>query len=274
MNRRTKSCWRFFGISRSGNHAIIEWFLRNLGEDNTVFMNNCLEGDPFTNFSYCTFVYDGYLRKHRGDIHRKRNRHFDRLMQTAARVEHYVISYEIMPVDDESRSALWRKAALEARLEADFFVLRSPLNLVASLVQRTRNELTRPSRQKAKFERMAQTLAVDYGSYLQLQASDPERVVVYDRWGADAEYRATFLSANGFELRDLSLGQMSSAGGGSSFDTSQDVATISTSKRWPKLKDDPDFLNIVQSIAESDEVMEHIERLFPEDHASLKGLLL
>jgi hypothetical protein len=50
-NTRTK-IWRFWGIPRSGNHAIIEWVIKNIDYSSLVFLNNFNRGLPTETFSY------------------------------------------------------------------------------------------------------------------------------------------------------------------------------------------------------------------------------
>lgn len=272
MSADNATGWRFFGIPRSGNHAVIEWFLKNIGEEDAIFFNNCLEGDPFTKFSYCTFFHDGHLRKHRANIYRKRNKHFDALLTKAKTAKALVLSYEIMQIDDASRARLWDSAKMSVPLQSDFFVLRSPLNLVASLIKRIRKEIDNPEKRRAQIATWVETLAADYAAYLEMHARSPHLVVIYDRWGADKEYRAKILRENGLKAEDLSLGDMTSAGGGSSFDTDQKIESISTSKRWPHFVGDEDFRIIINTFWVNPIVQKYLEHVFPQDFAEMKNL--
>ena len=51
LNKSSAKVWRFFGIPRSGNHAIIEWIMKNIDDSSLVFLNNCDRGDPAESFS-------------------------------------------------------------------------------------------------------------------------------------------------------------------------------------------------------------------------------
>ncbi|MEO0999187.1 MAG: hypothetical protein AAFW69_01075, partial [Pseudomonadota bacterium] len=215
--------WRFFGISRSGNHAIIDWFLRNLGHSETVFLNNCLPGDPFRRFSYCRFFRKGTFEKHRGDIHRKENRHFVRLMETQATARWLVVSYENQPIEAEARDALWSSTALSAPLAGDICILRSPLNLVASSLQRIRNEVNRPRRRKQEVAAWEERILDLYAAHVAAAISGAPSTVIYDRWGTDESYRKAILEEHAIPVRDTGLGEMTTAGGGSSFGRTQNI---------------------------------------------------
>jgi hypothetical protein len=260
--------WRFFGIPRSGNHAIIEWFLRNLNSEKTIFLNNCGPEDPFTTFSYCNFTHEGILRKHRGNIHRDRNQHFDRLMEMRDTASNLVISYETIMPSTAERRKLARLDMSNLQMKHDFSIIRSPLNLMASSLARIRKERTRPVRVKEAVDSFTTNFPNTYLSYLRLKETKTFTAISYEKWGTDADYRADILDKVSVEAVDLSLGNMTSAGGGSSFNRSQDVDTISSSNRWGKFVDDADFQRMAISLRDAD-TKNLIKSRFPEDAAEL-----
>ncbi|MCK8484889.1 hypothetical protein MUY21_12655 [Aliiroseovarius sp. S2029] len=263
--------WRFFGIPRSGNHAIIEWFMGNIDVETTIFLNNCREGDPFTGFSYCNFVYNGHLRKHRANIHREKNHHFHRLLDKRSSATDLIISYEIMSPRPEERARLHAESGINAQPTADFLIIRSPLNLIASSLTKLRNEITRPPRLRKSLEHLEAWLPGTYQAYLQTASEDDVHPVIYDQWGADQTYRKDILESVGLDPKRLDLGAMTTAGGGSSFDRQQDVDTISKSKRWQRYVEDPDFLRLVAALLNAD-TDGLIEAWFPDDWTEAQDL--
>ena len=211
------------------------------------------------------------MRKHRANIHREKNHHFDRLLEKKLTATDLVISYEIMSPQPDARQLLWTSSGIETKLAGDLLVIRSPLNLVASYLARIRNEITQAGRVRQSIDHLQGWLPATYAEYLSAASDSDTTAIFYDQWGADRAYRKKILDAVGLEAKHLELGDMTSAGGGSSFDRDQQVETISTAKRWTRYVDDPDFLRLAKSFLES-EAAHPIKERFPDDFAALKNL--
>lgn len=260
-------------MPRSGNHAIIEWLMRNLDTQSLIFLNNCGEGDPFQSFSYCNFFIEGTRRKHRGNIHREKNAHFDRLMNLKGNVEQLVISYEMFSPLPNERKCLWEQCGINGTLQRDIFVVRSPLNLIASSLQRIRKEYARPRRCSARTNLFKKQISTQYGAYMEVFGGAKTTTVIYDRWGAEEDYRLECLKELSLSAVSLDLGEMTDAGGGSSFDANQEVRTISMSRRWENFREDSDFLESLDLIAKSEKAMTGIEEVFPDDYEVIRELI-
>ncbi|MEO0484908.1 MAG: hypothetical protein AAF092_03225 [Pseudomonadota bacterium] len=260
--------WRVYGLPRSGNHAIIDWLCRNLGHEHTVFLNNCATGDPFKSFGYCNYAHDGHWRKHRADIRAKGNRHMERLIAARDRAEHLVVSYETIDPTPEELSAT--PTGLDpARHRGDVLILRSPLNRIASFIQRTRKEVTRPHRRAAFMADLQTEMTTRYATHLTAAQSGAVQPVIYDDWGASERYRADVLDTLAIPARDTTLGTMTTAGGGSSFGQGEPLADISRSRRWERFTEDPDFITMTRALKAAPRVMALVEAVFPEDAARL-----
>ena len=272
LNKSSAKVWRFFGIPRSGNHAIIEWIMKNIDDSSLVFLNDCDRGDPTECFSYTNFDLGRGREKHRGNIHRDKNRHYLRLADAIEQAKNIAVSYEIFPVDKASTNKLWKDTGMINEDVQDIFIIRSPLNLLASCIKRVDNETTHKGRVQANTRNFIENQFSQYLGYLKRYISDHKSCIVYDQWGSDEVYRAEKLKHLGIEATDLDLGSMTSAGGGSSFDREQDVATISTSKRWTQSLDNVYFVEAVRGIKADEKLMAAILKIFPEDYAALLTL--
>lgn len=264
--------WRFWGIPRSGNHAIIEWVIKNIDDRSLVFLNNCNRGLPTETFSYTVFDRGHGPEKHRGNIHRDKNRHYERLTNAIERAENIVVSYEMFPVNDAMLSDLLEDSGLNGEKTQDVFIIRSPLNLLASCIRRIENETTHKARVAVRIRNFMDNQFSHYLGYLERCIQNDENCVVYDIWGADESYRLRKLTQLGIKPTDLTLGGMTSAGGGSSFDSKQEVNSISTSNRWLQSVDNVHFVDIVDRINSDAKLMAAISKVFPEDHGNLIAL--
>lgn len=272
LNDSGAKVWRFFGIPRSGNHAIIEWVMKNIDDGTLVFLNNCGRGSPSEAFSYTNFDRGNGVEKHRGNIYREKNRHYTRLAEAIEHAENIVVSYEIFPVDTASTQALWQDSKMTSDEVQDTFIIRSPLNLLASCLKRIENETTHKNRIAVKTRNFLADQFSQYSGYLKRYEDDPESCVIYDLWGADEKYRAEKLRHLGIDAVNTDLGQMTSAGGGSSFDRGQEISTISTSKRWIGLETNEFFNEAVNDMVTDQSLMQSIHTVFPKDHAQLVEL--
>jgi hypothetical protein len=264
--------WRFWGIPRSGNHAIIEWVIKNIDDSSLVFLNNCNRGLPTETFSYTVFDRGYGPEKHRGNIHRDKNRHYERLINAIERAENIVVSYEVFPVNDIMLSDLREESWMSSAKTQDVFILRSPLNLLASCIRRIENETTHKARVAGRVRNFMDNQFSHYSGYLERCIKNDKNCVIYDIWGAEESYRLRKLTQLGIKPTDLALGGMTSAGGGSSFDSEQEVNSISTSNRWVQSVDNVHFIEMVDRMNLDAKLMAAISKVFPKDHENLIAL--
>lgn len=230
---------RVCGMSRSGNHAIIDWILRQC-DGRTVFLN-CAEGktNPFTS---CRPLGDGLpYRVHGGDPCG-----FDLEAEAAGRLtakQTLVHSYE------DSYLAHAFSKPFEAAHDAwvgpsaqrmDVLILRDPFNLFASRramgAELPRKTAVRMWKQHARAA---------------LGRSGPMKhaplVILYNRWASDSAYRRDVAAHLGLTFSDAGIDQVAACNGGSSFDGLRydgRASGMKVTERWRAYADDPDYLSL------------------------------
>jgi hypothetical protein len=231
MNSRE---FRVIGLSRSGNHAIINWILKQ-ARGRTCFLN-CAEpkSNPFESArplddgrraiaSYADF-----------DLCAERARRF-------SRKDLFMFSHEDCFLGSIARSRFEHEHdAYVGRSDyrADILILRDPFNLFAS-------------RRKAGIGEVSASVALRIWKqhareylgerrYLRL----PRILTNYNLWCARRAYRAAAAAELGLEFDDLGSSEVPAAANGSSFDGRRfhgRAAGMATARRWRYFADDPAF---------------------------------
>lgn len=201
--------WRVIGMSRSGNHAIIQWLLAQ-AQGRTCFLN-CTE--PKNNpFSWPRCLGDGraYLASYpEFDLQRERSGDF-------SRKDYLIYSHEDVflgllrrgPWEEERDDWVGRSA--ERR---DILILRDPFNLFASRMKAGIGTIplhtaVRIWKQHAKeFLGRQQTLP------------EPPVCISYNDWVAKKSYRREAAERLGLTFSDAGRHRVPTTAGGSSFDS-------------------------------------------------------
>ncbi len=241
---------RIVGMSRSGNHAIINWILSQ-ASGRTCFVN-CAEPrcNPFTSArpmadgreivaSYRPFCV---AAERRGE-----HSHKDLLL----------VSYEdcfLGPIASEAferRHEEWVGSSLR---RTDVIILRDPYNLFASRRRSGIGGVTHGAVLRIWKQHAREVHGIR--RYL-----DRSRVAIsYNRWVADRSYRRGLAAALGLEFTDTGLERVPATGNGSSFDglTYDGCAQVMrTHERWRHFEHDPEFTALFD-----DEVHELSRRIF------------
>ena len=255
---------RIFGMRRSGNHAIINWLLRNEPSGRSVFLNNCKPAaDPFDTFR--SIEVNGELASSRNAL-----KDLAPVAEQAGDGATLLMSYE-----DVSPAMFSPERPVGGRFDdnlitGDILIYRGFLNWVASLLKKIQ---ANPS--ISLMRRNAIVLqSIDFYSLLLRQVEQADELgftcICYDHWVQDDSYRAAVLNHLGFPLRDNSLGRVQNYGGGSSFQKEAEAPEELTSdRRWQQMCDDPEFAAILQLAAHDDALVEQLEEIFPRDAALL-----
>ena len=255
---------RVFGMRRSGNHALINWLMRN-APDVSVFMNNCAPGKcpaetakaleigdlglPIGETSvaeYCAEVPDGGV---------------------------LIISYEdFMPEPHEPLGAVTKGLPDDVDC-LDLVLFRGFMNWSASLLRKLQNNDAHDmySRLRTMINAMER-----YTEGLELVQESPARIrpISYDRWVSRAKYRASILRALGFEQKDNSLGAVQPYGGGSSFQKDVKAAKdLAPHERWHMMVNNAEYQLLLLTASQHEELVELMDDLMPQDAALLKGYL-
>ena len=259
---------RIFGMRRSGNHAIANWLQRNAPNGQSVFLNNCKPNtDPFRTFR--SIEVDGKIapqRKARKNLSSVAGRLDDDAM--------LLFSYEdVTPAMFASVQAVSGPFD-ETLITGDVLVYRSFLNWSASLLKKMQgNDSYSLLRRNAILLQ-----AIDHYGVLLRQVEEADELgftcICYDDWVRSAKYREMVLDQLDLPLRDNSLGQVQSYGGGSSFQKQASSADeLETSRRWQKMAEDPEFAAVLNLAAHDTKLTPRLERLFPRDAALLARIV-
>ena len=249
---------RTYGMRRSGNHAIINWLMRNAPGE-TVFLNNCRQKKPALE------TFQG------SEINGKRQ---DRSLISdkpvadgAADGALLLMSYEdyVPEVTDKGLDQV--SAEFSANdITYEILIYRSFLNWSASLLKKIQGNSGYSGLDRLRIMMGAMERYVHMLSLVD-QPGAPNMVSIhYDRWCQSSDYRAATLKTLGMECRDDDLGAVQRYGGGSSFQKeTQEAHDLSVHERWRMMADDQEF-QIVRMAAQQDTRLQNLmERLMPQE---------
>lgn len=245
---------RIYGMRRSGNHALIDWIMRNAPGGNGLFMNNCrVGGDPIVTCSNLS-VFENGIAVGRGGKWRKIDR--------AGAHPFTVVSYEDrMPPADPK--------ALFPAPETLVIIYRSFLHWAASLLRKIQgNEAYGPLDRNRVMGRALST----YADMLARVQDDDIVPLCYDEWTADEAYRKAALTRLNLPGSDLSLGAVQRYGGGSSFQDASTASELQTDQRSGQMADDHEYLMLLWTASRDKGFIEKLGQIFPSDAERLDGL--
>ena len=230
------------GLSRSGNHAIINWILSQLRGSWCFF--NCVEAkaDPIKT---ARPMDDG--QRVRTNIER-----FDLdagHARTAATAEHIVLSQEdafLGPAFGAETMNCHRHAFGTPERLYEILILRDPFNLMAS-----RRRLSSPRISERTAMRIWRQHAA---AFEQCVDADTGRVAVnYNRWVSSRRYRMEVAAMLKLEFCDATAQSVAPCAGGSSFDGIAFDGRANAMKvfdRWRSYADDPSFWRLFDARTE------------------------
>lgn len=254
--------WRTVGMSRSGNHAIVNWFLAQL-QGHYCFLN-CAEPktNPFVtarplDAHGCTYQvnYAGF------DLQAEQQGSFTRKDYLLHSYEDCFLGMVNSPAFEENHDCYVGSSGERI----DILILRDPFNLFASRIKsgfyrhrqrkdsNGRRRVTRPTGLRIWKQHARQVLGRDY-------LRQPFVPVLFNRWATDPTYRRELAENLGFTFSDDGFRRVARVGGGSSFDglsyatRAQDMGLL---HRWRHFADDPAFWNVFD-----EEVFELAEEIF------------
>ncbi|MEP1765716.1 MAG: hypothetical protein ABJJ53_03525 [Sulfitobacter sp.] len=245
-----------FGMRRSGNHAIIDWLMRNAPEPASggVFYNNCKFGKN-PQRAYGSLDVYGAARSvlpHIDVADPKR-------IAQAGDTPMVVVSYE-----DRMPQAKGVPQKASADLTDNNFghqviIYRSFLNWSASLLAKLKKNTGFGATDRIRIMTLA------FATYIQGldRISEGEGIVAicYDDWMTSEDYRAAILGQLDLPVRDLSRGKVQRFGGGSSFQKkATSVENLNSVARDAAMANDAEY-QILLWIAAHD--LRFMERLIP-----------
>lgn len=247
---------RAFGLQRSGNHAIINWIVLNKGPT-LLFLNyvrNHRHFNPFVSFSRSIMKNELGMLECPPELRSKRCRTW-RWHLKHPRKDCLIYSYEDRDLDTLTGDQLQQQHDYclgKSLRKRDLLILRDPFNTLAS---------------RLKQGKASSAVVEMWKGYAREFVGDSHRLradkvaINYNRWCANAEYRAELAATLDLADPELGVDQVSNIGGGSSFDrTSYDgrAGAMRTAERWRHFQDDREFRRFFAD----PEVIELSERIF------------
>lgn len=261
--------FRISGLRRTGNHAIINWIIKQsegtVVHFNDIFINeNPLQiitkaietKDPDFAFraerAFNNPLYKGQdgveilKREANGDFTKK-----DLLIYSLEGYHPRLIA----------KKKIQKKHKLyfgKSRKKYDIIILRDPYNLLASRLKnkkiglKTRSYLT-------SFADMWVAFAREYLGETNFSPY-PKVAVNYNKWAEEKAYRKQLTKTLHIPFTDAGFHEVTNYGGGSSFDGSGAKKDLDVFGRWKHYKDDPTFLKVVSN----DELRHYSNFIFPE----------
>ena len=225
---------RIVGLSRSGNHAIVEW-IRRQAEGRVCFLN-CVE--PKTNpFHSARPTGDGQPSV-------ANYPEFDHQREAAGEFSHkdwLIFSYEdcfltmVCHRDFERHHDQWLGRS-QSRM--DVLILRDPFNLFASRLRSQYTGVTPKTMVRIWKQHARQFLGQRH------YVTQDFLPISYNRWTADAAYRRQLAEQLGLNFSDAGSATVPTTGGGSSFDGRRfdgEAEQMDVFGRWRHFRDDEDY---------------------------------
>lgn len=222
---------RVVGLSRSGNHCVIDWILRQV-EGEWCFLN-CVEGktNPFETARPTDDGRSVRTSIESLDLSAERRGNFVPKSWLVHSYEDSFLGHAFSSAFERNHDRLVGRSA--RRL--DVVVLRDPLNVFAS--------------RRALAGRVPDATAVRIWKQHARAFLAPSRhlrretiLVPFDRFVASAAFRGMLADRLGLRLRDGSISQVARCGGGSSFDGMRfdgRAERMAVGERWRSALDEP-----------------------------------
>lgn len=257
-----------FGMRRSGNHAIIDWLMRNapVAATGGVFFNNCKYGKNPQNAYGSLEIYDA-ARK--AMPHGTRS-DAERIAQ-AGGAPMVVVSYEDrmpQPVGQPQKAS---DEMTDGHFSHQIIIYRSFLNWSASLLAKIKKNTGFGATDRMRIMTLA------FATYIKgldrITAAKDIAAICYDDWMTSQDYRSDILRALGLPERDLSRGKVQRYGGGSSFQEKAAHGDVLDSvARDMAMADDPEYQLLLWTAAHDLPFMERIVAHFQQDAERLATL--
>jgi hypothetical protein len=265
----TPACtFQVFGMRRSGNHAIIDWLMRNAPDAATggVFYNNCRFGKSPLRAYGSLDIYDAQreVQPHKDVTDAER-------IAVGGESPMIIVSYE----DRMPQPAGQRQKASDGFADADFghqiIIYRSFLNWMASLLAKLKKNEGFGVTDRMRIMSLAMN---GYIEGLERIAHAAGIIAIcYDDWMTSQDYRAGVLTQLGLPARDLDRGTVRRYGGGSSFQRKGTAAEhLDSTARDAAMIGDIEYMLLLWTAAHDLRFMERLMRHFEQDAERLATL--
>lgn len=257
---------KFFGLQRSGNHAILNWLI-GLDQENTLFFNMVRPGNDLLDRPSGISLPDG-TRAYATRVRGKRviqPEHLEWFEKNGGRL---LLSYENYPIEKFSTSQLNQPVFQrfgQASEEKNMLVLRNPFNMLPSAEKMMRRIMVREGKdEKWMINALNRRLALwkNY-AFLHLNPVSLTKgefiTFLFDRWVSEKEYRDSMADKLGYTNQDRFLDFVSDAGKGSSFSGSKLGQREDVLNRWGE-----EGLYATEVIEKHPEVIDYTALIFGE----------
>jgi len=254
---------RFSGLQRSGNHAIINWIYKQ-SEAPVCFLNCVRVGsNPFLSFKRKSTV-----REFQKDFYNVYNIPRERL-GFLSRKGTLIYSYEDDNIEEVFNCERFEKNhdrwIGKSAKRFNVLILRDPFNLFASRLKKeesfsvNRYSLKNPEERKIVIG-MWKSYAREILGITNI-IKENKVLIVYDKWFADASYRAEIAGKLELEFNDSGFNEVIAIGGGSSFDRTNlnnSATEMKVLERWKFYENSKEFAELFKD----DELIEMSEKIF------------
>lgn len=249
---------RTYGMRRSGNHAIINWLLRNAA-GGSVFLNNCTVGRPARRTWRSIELNGKRVSVTKGEP-------ITPVTSVAGEGALVVVSYEDFSPDPDDMAAGLTADLPDSDVTHEVLFYRNFMNWAASLLRKIQ---ANDDLDTLVCLRIMMVALDKYRDMLELitRAKPLGLVPVnYDRWIARPVYRETILETLGLPCKDNSLGVVQPYGGGSSFQKDATRAEeLNAAYRWREMANDPSFQIVLLAASQDADLVKLMQKLMPKD---------
>lgn len=260
---------RIHGLRRTGNHAIINWIVKQ-ATGTVVHINDIfIDENPFImtvealESNDPDFIWRA--KRMKGIPLYKEENGLDILKKEATQQflhkDILIYSLEDYSLNLISKEKIQKKHLLyfgNSQTKFDVIILRDPFNLLASRLKNKDIGLKTRS-----WHRTFASVWVEYAKeYLGETNYLPyEKLVInYNQWASNKTYRKQLAEKLGIPFTDAGFDQVTNYGGGSSFDGSGSKSALDVFGRWKHFKDDPVF----KKVASNKELLHYAKLIYPE----------
>ncbi|TRD16261.1 hypothetical protein [Palleronia caenipelagi] len=267
---------RFFGVRRSGNHAVIDWIMSNLPDTNHIHFNTVGIGGRL-NAAKAITVNGQELRQIAMSP-----TDMERFEEDKKRADVVTIFYEDQPLRQVLKFAERITPDYDPYrpVYTDIIIRRSFLNWIASVYQHPKKFGLGEHHSVGTYATIFRSIEA-WKHLLLAESGDIGMfkgavVLSYDEWLQSSDYRSKFLSTLHIEPRNLELpDRMSHYGGGSSFESDDrknrsDITSLL--KRINVVSEMPGFLRMLDLVLSDPEVEELLAKREPDQLAKAKKL--
>jgi hypothetical protein len=278
-----KITFRFLGLRRSGNHGVISWVIQNVAGTEKIFFNNCKAGhNPLIRFPQAQMS-----GKYAG-IHQKAA--YIKLLSDdesyLSQADALFCSYEDIDLkwlDHPANQPL--SLGCEGSIKTNVYILRDFSNWFASFwahLNRKKGaknlDATQPLHFFAEITRMSE---IWKQNLIRVQDSNYRekhnlKIIRYDDWATSADYRKTLLTDLELPGTTVDIPEVSTFGGGSSFDglsKQSNPNQMKTTQRWVPMLELPQFNKVIRLLLDDPEFCKALETAFPDSYYALTDTL-